>query len=712
MPIARHLPDRPALRPHVIVLVVMAAVLSLLFSNIPGWAGPPPSGIGAPRGHPESSAVNSVTPERSWVFPPRAHVVPLPPLAGGGVDPFAIRTTEPAPNGVTDFGVDSQLNPYRYATDEFVGTAKILRLSTYSAACGGGMSFQLNSEIVIHAPAGDYYYWIQNVISIDSATRAMSFIDNIWNFSSPTATLTSSMLSGNGTVSNGGGFSLYYYSNLPTTLPGAYLTLSYPSNVSVEVKTRMVGGHPTLWFLYDDGFGWQVYDSVTFHEPHAATGVSFLVDGYTYSPSGLYFDAEFDFAGCSATGETNLNSTLWMSLQYDNGHTLQAPPTTWNFGENTAEETSNVITTANLSSGGGVPGALETTGSGTLGSLYGHSNISVVNLSTRVPNGTLEVNSVDYPYRGLGTTLTLDPGRYTIDLFNSSRFVVERNITLSPGEVTSFEVTPLVYYPLALLATGLPTGTAWSVSVDGNLTTTTNGTISLRVLNGTHTYVAQPVPGSTTTGRLGTVLVAGHGVNVTIAYFPFTYLVTFTATGRPEGITWTVTVDGASYPTDSTSVSIGTTNGSHPFNVSAPFQYLLSPSNGTISVQARPLAQAIDFLVRPGYLGGDVSPAEASVLVDGQAVLVTAGAFNVTKLPGVHNLTVELAGYATFWANLTVTAGNLSFEPVTLHLASSEGGRHGSSVPSATTELEIGIGALAVTVAAGLLLVLRGRPRR
>ncbi len=150
------------------------------------------------------------------------------PASSAQVNPFSYYTKEPAPMGVTDFGIGAHGKPYAYQTKEFLGVANITSLSTYNASLPAGsrhwMSFQMNVVQAFVYFGTTYVYWIQDVAKVNTSTNYFSFIDNVWNLSSTAANVYASTLSGNGSVASSSGRG--YYFDYASSLPGNNVSLN------------------------------------------------------------------------------------------------------------------------------------------------------------------------------------------------------------------------------------------------------------------------------------------------------------------------------------------------------------------------------------------------------------------------------------------------------------------------------------------------------
>ncbi|HEY6238171.1 MAG TPA: thermopsin family protease, partial [Thermoplasmata archaeon] len=381
------------------------------------------------------------------------------------VDPFAYLTSEPAPMGIADFGVTGvtgDVRAYSYDTRVFQGNVRVDSLLT-SGGGGSSMTFQLNTVLVLSHGGTNYSYWIQNIAGIDSSSKGISWVDNIWNLSSPTAALATGELLGNGTVNNFPGVSWYY--DVPSPLyPGSQVTLSYPANVSIRSIVSTVNGFPQVGFTYNDGYGWVTYDNVTFAHAQGWTDFGFVVDGYEYTPLGVFYDAEWDYSG-GGSGWHNVRSNLSMSLEYWNGHNYESTPNAFNFGGDTAESVDNVVSALGAAPSNGSLYSRVTDGPGSLGLLYNASEVGTLDVwSPSLPVGSVRLNGSTFPYRGGQSEFTVAPGVYEVDVYNGSTLVDSTNVTLGAG-ATVHVTLPFLRQPIAFQEFGLPDGTNWSITV-------------------------------------------------------------------------------------------------------------------------------------------------------------------------------------------------------------------------------------------------------
>ncbi|MCI4364358.1 MAG: hypothetical protein L3K13_08740, partial [Thermoplasmata archaeon] len=103
--------------------------------------------------------------------------------------------------------------------------------------------------------------------------------------------------------------------------------------------------------------------------------------------------------------------------------------------------------------------------------------------------------------------------------------------------------TAVPVYEVSFVATGLPSGTAWTVQLNQTVENSSTSTIVFTVPSGTYPYSVAPVSGFSTTGS-GTVSVNGAPVLVNVSFSPVLQLVplTFRSSGLGTGSNWSVTL--------------------------------------------------------------------------------------------------------------------------------------------------------------------------
>lgn len=284
-----------------------------------------------------SAVTNSIRNVNKLLFLPNDH--PAFRYENGTVQP--LYGFAPAPMGIGFFGLSNssgQLVGHNYYTNSFQATLRIKNLSVYNLGNDGpsSLTFQLNTVMANTTLFGvaNYSFWTQNVITYSTRTHVLGFENNIWNFSSPTAFMTSNA------VANSTG-QVYPY-------PGVYIAIgpSYyvptPFVVHLYLNTSLYNGDDAVYFNYSiPTIGVSgTYDRVTFNSTplqsspadqhnngNSPTGPKkplppvvqsdFLVSGTTTAPNGLLYDGEIMLGGPGGGSTTNvMNVQGTMSLKY------------------------------------------------------------------------------------------------------------------------------------------------------------------------------------------------------------------------------------------------------------------------------------------------------------------------------------------------------------------------------------------------------------
>jgi hypothetical protein len=489
----------PSRTPWLFALVaVTVAVLPGYGAAPPGPAAPVPLAGVADRPVPSAVATGpaALAPGVSDAYPPYwlgGHIPAIgAPTLGAAlpakVNPNSIYSAEPAPMGVGDFGLTAGGTPYTYYTDRFEASAHLgsLAIGPVSASTGNFTSFQLNVVVTMSRGSKLAEYWIQDVPLYDTSNHGIYFENNVWNLSGSNGLPTNS-ISGNGTVYKSG--SQQYYADGPgSSYSGNNVYLTPPVNITVEVTAYNLSGSTHVGFLYNDGYGWVIYDNVTFPWTKGWTYHGFEVNGSAYNPSGIFDDAEWVLAGPGGGSEDkDWASDFNMTLDYDNGHNLEAVPNAYDFGSDTAETVTNAKPAFPARAPTGAPADEVGAGSGSLAFLYGSAKVATVNVSAPVKDGTLLVNGSATAYwAGRNANLTVLPGSYRFADKNASTVVASRNVTVTAGEYLALSFAEARLAPnsadsrtnVTANGTGFAAGATASVLWPGNSTAQCNATVA------------------------------------------------------------------------------------------------------------------------------------------------------------------------------------------------------------------------------------------
>ncbi len=155
-------------------------------------------------------------------------------------------------------------------------------------------------------------------------------------------------------------------------------------------------------------------------------------------------------------------------------------------------------------------------------------------------------------------------------------------------------------YSVSFTESNLPSGTAWSVTLNGNTETSTGPTIVFKAANGTYNYTVGSVQGYHTSTSSGTVSVNSGSQSTGVKFVQNTYVLTVDEKGLPAGDSWNVTVNGHVYSSSGTSISVTLVSNVYTVSASGPSGYdasaaqnaTIANGNATITVTFTPVAHS------------------------------------------------------------------------------------------------------------------------
>jgi hypothetical protein len=161
-------------------------------------------------------------------------------------------------------------------------------------------------------------------------------------------------------------------------------------------------------------------------------------------------------------------------------------------------------------------------------------------------------------------------------------------------------VEPYGYsYNITFVENGLPSGTNWSVTLNGTTLSSTSNTITFNEPNGTYSYYIGSVSGYTVSPSSGSITVNGANVHQAITFTPVKviskYKVTFTESGLPSGTSWSVTFNRATESSTTDTITFSVPNGTYSYTIGSVSGYTVSPSSGSITVNGASVSESITF---------------------------------------------------------------------------------------------------------------------
>lgn len=204
-------------------------------------------------------------------------------------------------------------------------------------------------------------------------------------------------------------------------------------------------------------------------------------------------------------------------------------------------------------------------------------------------------------------------------LFSEPNALYQFSVGLVPGYRANVTVGTVSVYdgPAAVLLqftpfnfsvtfseTGLPSGTDWSVTVNGALNSSTHATIGFRETNGTWGFTVGAVSRYAANVTSGTFVVDNASVAeaIAFAYAPgdVAYPVTFDEVGLPAATPWSIDFNGSTVNSTHASIGFESFNGSAPFSVGPVSGYRPNVTGGSVDVAGGPVLVRIQFTATSG----------------------------------------------------------------------------------------------------------------
>ncbi|PMB76001.1 MAG: hypothetical protein C0177_04185 [Fervidicoccus fontis] len=265
------------------------------------------------------------------------------------IDVYSYYNSLPAPIGIVDYGVVNSsgvLIPYELLYKEAIGIANIYSIEAYNSTPPSGVSeygasLQLNVVLQVNTTYGSYTYWVQNVPNFWTNNNTLFFVDNVWNFTSHFSFLTNQSVKGNGYVYvDNVGEDYYAYST-------EMRKYTLPLNLKLAVSENFSSNAVYISFGYSLGESEEItwYDEVIIPQT-GITSASFIISGFSQTPSGHFYDSELVFGGegnREITNFTKMNAQLMLKYVLEN-ETIVLPMSLYGFGSDTAEGADDLST--------------------------------------------------------------------------------------------------------------------------------------------------------------------------------------------------------------------------------------------------------------------------------------------------------------------------------------------------------------------------------
>ncbi len=299
---------------------------------------------------------------------------------------------------------------------------------------------------------------------------------------------------------------------------------------------------------------------------------------------------------------------------------------------------------------------------------------------------------------------------------------VSGSITISGSGVTKTLGYTQATYSVEFLESGLASGTAWSVTLNGVPESSATSSIVFTEPNGTYGFTVGTVSGylAPTPGS-GNATVAGFGQTVPISFTaapPTYYNVTFSETGLTSGTSWSVTLNGTPMSSTTSTIVFSELNGSYIYTIPSVSGLVAAPNAGTEVVNGANLLVNVTFAAAPPSTysvtfteSGLASGTQWTVMFDGKPESSTTSTIVFTEVAnGSYTFTVgAVTGYTASPSSGPITvAGSSPGQTITFSKTSGPSSSSSSGLPS-WAWIVIAVVILLVIVGVVVAVMMRGR---
>ncbi len=223
-------------------------------------------------------------------------------------------------------------------------------------------------------------------------------------------------------------------------------------------------------------------------------------------------------------------------------------------------------------------------------SLLSANPVSTVRGSLKPNSGSLYIDGMEAVIANSEYSFPVFSGNVTISYSEPGYATESKQIYLPPFS-TSWEnfslntVTPKAYQ-IVFIENGLPSGTLWSVTLNGTTESSSSNSITFSEPNGTYTYSIAAPQGYTVSNSSGTITLNGNNITQAVIFTPVSiteYTVEFTESGLPSGTSWSVTFNGTTESSTTNTITFTELYGTYSFSVTLPSGYKTTSSSGEIT---------------------------------------------------------------------------------------------------------------------------------
>lgn len=260
-------------------------------------------------------------------------------------------------------------------------------------------------------------------------------------------------------------------------------------------------------------------------------------------------------------------------------------------------------------------------------------------------------------------TFQLTNGSHTFEVGKPINYVADpaNGVVFVYGAPSTQYITfSLLEYTVSFVETGLPSGSSWSVDLNGTVQSTTTDEITYSMPNGSYSYSISGPTNYAPDPQTGKAVVYGSNVTVDVSFATTLHKITFNFNGDISGQSWTLQVAGDSYTVTGSSLTLMKNNGVYAYSVTPPNEYSATPSSGSVLVIDKDTTVNVTILQKTytvtfEHVGIDVGTVW-KVTLNGVTESSNSSIITFVVPTGVYNYTIEdVNGYA-----VTSNGGNIN----------------------------------------------------
>ncbi len=245
----------------------------------------------------------------------------------------------------------------------------------------------------------------------------------------------------------------------------------------------------------------------------------------------------------------------------------------------------------------------------------------------------------------------------------------------------SFPTPSPASFSITFVPTGVPSGTTWGVTLQGQTLYNTNlngqnPDVTFNEPDGTYSYSIYVPSPLTAQPPSGTVVVSGSSVTVGISISQPSvtyYSLTFTESGLPSGTDFTVSI-GTAVDSGNPTASFVVPDGTYYYTIASVGLYTASPASGSVTVNGANINIAITFAQATYSVtfteSGLASGSSWGITFDGSGRISSTTSITYDSIAaGSYSYTATSSGYFTVTGSIAISGSRtvaISFSPSTV----------------------------------------------